>query len=252
MKEGSVKQDYDRRFSTLERLYGAEGLARLAETHVVVIGIGGVGSWAVEALARSAIGQLTLIDLDNIAESNINRQIHALSRTIGAPKVEEMARRIAEINDRCQVNIIEDFLTVDNLKEYLAAPRENYWIIDAMDQVKVKAALIAFAKREKYRIITTGAAGGKQDAAQLLVDDLNATFHDPLCARLKSILRKEYGFPSHTQKSGIPIVFSQENRAPVKNASGGLSCQGYGSSVAVTATMGLLAANYVINKVVKG
>lgn len=245
-----MEQDYDRRFSTLERLYGAEGVARLAATHVVVIGIGGVGSWAVEALARSAIGQLTLIDLDNIAESNINRQIHALSSTIGTPKVEEMARRIAEINDRCKVTVIEDFVTLDNMREYLEVPRENYWIIDAMDQVKVKAALIAFAKREKYRIITTGAAGGKQDASQLLIDDLNATYHDPLCARLKSILRKAYGFPNHTQKSGIPIVFSRENRAPVKNAQGGLNCQGYGSSVTVTATMGFLAANYVINKVV--
>src|SRR5699024_2056209 len=142
-----MTQDYDRRFSTLSRLYEDTGLKRLEESHVVVIGIGGVGSWAVEALARSGVGKLTLIDLDNIAESNINRQIHALTSTIGESKVEAMKSRILEINDRCEVVVVEDFLTADNLADYLTHPRENYWILDAMDEVRVKAALIAFSKR---------------------------------------------------------------------------------------------------------
>lgn len=245
------EQDYQRRFSTLERLYEKEGLKRLAESHVVVIGIGGVGSWAVEALARSGVGKLTLIDLDNIAESNINRQIHALSSTIGASKVEEMKRRIVEINSACEVAVIEDFLTEDNLNHYLTLDRKKAWILDAIDEVRVKAALIAYAKRHRYKIISTGAAGGKCQADALLIDDLNATFHDPLCARLKSILRKDYHFPDHTQRAGIPVVFSRENSQAKKSANGGLNCQGYGSIMTVTATMGIMAAGYIINKITK-
>ena len=244
-----MKQDYERRFSTLSRLYGEAGLQKLEASHVVVIGIGGVGSWAVEALARSGIGKLTLIDLDNIAESNINRQIHALSSTVGESKVEAMKSRIMEINDRCEVVLVEDFLTIENLSEYLTHPRENSWILDAMDEVRVKAALIAYAKRHRYKIITTGAAGGKTKAEDLMIDDLNVTFHDPLCARLKALLRKDYHFPDHTKKAGVPIVFSKENSQAKKNASGGLNCQGYGSIITVTATMGMLAASYIINKI---
>lgn len=246
-----MSQDYERRFSTLSRLYGEEGFARLQNSHVVIVGIGGVGSWAVEALARSAVGKITLIDLDNIAESNINRQIHALSSTIGESKVEAMKARIWEINDRCEVIAIEDFLTIDNLNEYLNHDRANSWILDAMDEVRVKAALIAYAKRNRYKIITTGAAGGKMRAEDLLIDDINATYHDPLCARLKALLRKEYGFPDHTKKAGIPIVFSKENSSAKKNANGGLNCQGYGSVITVTATMGMIAASYIINKITK-
>lgn len=246
-----MTQDYDRRFSTLARLYGEIGLANLQASHVIVIGIGGVGSWAVEALARSAVGKITLIDLDNIAESNINRQIHALSSTVGESKVEAMKARILEINDRCEVVVIEDFLTIDNLNEYLNHNRENSWILDAMDEVRVKAALIAYAKRNRYKIITTGAAGGKMRAEDLMIGDLNATYHDPLCARLKALLRKDYGFPDHTKKAGIPIVFSKENSSAKKNASGGLNCQGYGSVITVTATMGMMAASYILNKITK-
>lgn len=246
-----MSQDYDRRFSTLSRLYGEEGFARLQNSHVVIVGIGGVGSWAVEALARSAVGKLTLIDLDNIAPSNINRQIHALSSTVGESKVEAMKSRILEINEQCEVVLIEDFLTVENIAEYLTHDRENSWILDAMDEVRVKAALIAYAKRNRYKIITTGAAGGKMRAEDLLIDDLNATYHDPLCARLKAILRKDYNFPDHTKKAGIPIVFSKENSQAKKNAGGGLNCQGYGSVITVTATMGMLAASYILNKITK-
>lgn len=244
-----MTQDYDRRFSTLSRLYEDTGLKRLEKSHVVVIGIGGVGSWAVEALARSGVGKLTLIDLDNIAESNINRQIHALTSTIGESKVEAMKSRILEINDRCEVVVVEDFLTADNLADYLTHPRENYWILDAMDEVRVKAALIAFAKRNRYKLITTGAAGGKTRAEDLMIDDLNKTFHDPLCARLKALLRKDYHFPVRNKKAGVPIVFSKENSQAKKNASGGLNCQGYGSIITVTATMGMMAASFIINKI---
>lgn len=243
-------QDYDRRFSSLNRLYGDAALERLAESHVVIAGIGGVGSWAVEALARSGVGKLTLIDLDNIAESNINRQIHALSSTVGESKVEAMKRRIGEINERCEVVVIEDFLTLDNLAEIPWGDRKKCWILDAIDEVKVKAGLIAWAKRNKYKIITTGAAGGKTDAAALLVEDLNLTYHDPLCARLKATLRKEYGFPSKPKRFGVPVVFSKENSS-TKSRAGGLDCSGYGSVITVTATMGMMAASFVLNKIVE-
>lgn len=247
-----MEQDSSRRFSTLLPLYGEEGLARLRESHVIVAGIGGVGSWAAEALARSGVGAITLIDLDNVSESNINRQIHALTSTLGAPKVEVMAERIREINSECKVTLYEDFLTKDNLSQLLASEKES-WIIDAIDQVSVKAALIAWAKRARRKIITTGAAGGKSDSAQLVIDDLNYTYHDPLCARLKSRLRREYSFPSKPKKFGIPVVFSQENQVINRGAreGRGLQCGGYGSVVTVTATMGFLASNYVINRIVK-
>lgn len=244
----NTPQDYDRRFSSLNRLYGDQILEKFHQSHVVVAGIGGVGSWAVEALARSGIGKLTLIDLDNVAESNINRQIHALSSTVGESKVEAMKRRIAEINDRCEVVVIEDFLTLENLATMPWGDRKESWILDAIDEVKVKAGLIAWAKKNRYKIITTGAAGGKRDAGALLIDDLNLTYHDPLSARLKARLKKEYGFPSKPKRFGVPAVFSSEN-SQAKSRSGGLDCSGYGSVITVTATMGMMAASFILNKI---
>lgn len=242
--------DYGRRFSSLERLYQLEGLQKLAKSHVVVAGIGGVGSWTVEALARSGVGELTLIDLDNVSESNINRQLPALSTTIGLPKIEVMGERIKAINPLCQTNLIEDYLTHENISHLIYHEGESpYWIIDAIDEVKVKAALISYAYRKKYKLITTGGAGGKTDPQQFKIADLNFSYHDKLCSRLKSLLKRDYGFPSKPNKMGVPVIFSTENTQE-KSALGHLNCGGYGSVITLTATMGLMAAGFVINKIV--
>lgn len=242
--------DYDRRFSGLDRLYQKNATEILRSSHVIVAGIGGVGSWCVEALARSGIGQLTLIDLDVIAESNINRQLPALTSTLGESKIEVMAKRIFEINPECKINLIDDFLTEDNLTELLSDfAQQNIWIVDAIDNVRVKAALIAWSKRHKFKIIVSGAAGGKIDPQSFKLDDLSKTYHDPLCASLKSALKKKYNLGKEGSKLNVPTVFSTENMQGSHKGSGGLNCAGYGSIVTMTATMGMMMAGYVVNKI---
>ena len=239
--------DADRRFGGLARLYGDAALPRFAAAHVCVVGIGGVGSWAVEALARSGIGRLTLIDLDHVAESNLNRQIHALESTLGQAKVLAMRERIAGINPGCNVTTIEEFITVENAAELLPVCD---CVIDAIDQVRPKAALIAHCRAQGIPVITTGAAGGKRDPAQLRVDDLSRTTQDPLASKLRATLRRDYGFPRDPKKRfGVECVYSVE---PVWRpatadfcdaAPAGLSCAGYGSSVCVTGGFGFAAAS---------
>ncbi|MBS7814197.1 tRNA threonylcarbamoyladenosine dehydratase [Wohlfahrtiimonas chitiniclastica] len=244
--------DLERRFSGLDRLYQTDAMAQLAQCHVVVIGVGGVGSWCVEALARSGIGHLTLIDLDVVAESNINRQLPAMSSTLGESKIGVMADRILEINRNCNVTLIDDFLSEENMDALLGhLTAERTWIVDAIDSVKVKAALIAWAKRRKLKIIVSGAAGGKIDAQSFMIDDLSKTYHDPLCASLKANLKKQHGLGKNGAKFGVPVVFSTENMQGSHKGSGGLNCAGYGSIVTMTATMGMMMAGYVINKLLK-
>lgn len=240
--------DRTRRFGGIARLYGAGSLERLAQAHVCVIGIGGVGSWAAEALARSGLGRLTLIDLDHVAESNINRQVHALESTLGMAKVAAMAARIAGINPECRVDCIEEFITLENVAALLPSCDV---VLDCIDQVRPKAALIAHCKRNGLPVITTGGAGGRCDPTRIRIDDLSRTTQDALAARLRAKLRKEYGFPRDPKrKFGVPCVFSDE---PIRRPQGpacdvdekglhGLSCAGYGSSVAVTAVFGLAVA----------
>lgn len=243
--------DYERRFSGLNRLYQKDATELLQASHVIVAGVGGVGSWCVEALARSGIGYLTLIDLDVVAESNINRQLPALSSTLGASKIEVMAKRIQEINEACNVTLIDDFLTEDNLDEILGQfDYQNTWIVDAIDNVRVKAALIAWAKRHKFKIIVSGAAGGKIDSQSFKLDDLSKTYHDPLCASLKATLKKKYNLGKDGAKLNVPTLFSTENMQGSHKGKGGLNCAGYGSIVTMTATMGMMMAGYVVNKLV--
>ncbi len=240
--------DHERRFGGMARLHGAENAARLRAAHVCVIGIGGVGSWAAEALARSGIERLTLIDLDHVAESNINRQVHALDATLGQAKVLAMRERIAQINPACEVVCIEDFVTPENAATLLP-PCDA--VIDAIDQVRAKAALIAHCKRAGIALVTTGGAGGRTDPAQLRVEDLSRTVQDPLASKVRAKLRKEYGFPREPKKKfGVDCVYSAEAiqrpqaAACDVDAAGlhGLSCAGYGSSVCVTAAFGFAAA----------
>ena len=249
MNEDDQGADLERRFAGTKRLYGADAVRRFGGAHVCVIGIGGVGSWAVEALARSAIGKITLIDLDMVAESNVNRQIHAVDGAFGMAKTDAMAQRILAINPRCEVGCIEDFVTLDNLDQML--DRGFDYVIDAIDNVRIKAAMIAWCQAHDTPLITAGGAGGQTDPTQIGIDDLARTIQDPLLAKVRSVLRKEYGFTRDPKKKfGVPAVYSSEPLRYPESAScdqatslTGLNCAGYGSAVCVTASFGLFAAS---------
>lgn len=244
--------DLQRRFGGLERLYGVAGAQRIRNAHVAVVGIGGVGSWAAEALARCGVGQLTLIDLDHVAESNINRQIHALDTTVGMAKVQAMRERIAHINPMCVVHGVEDFVEPGNWPSILPTPVDA--VIDACDQVKAKTAMAAWALKQRSVFISVGAAGGKRQAHKVDIDDLSLTTHDPLLAQLRYRLRREHGAARDGKKMGVMCVFSRESVAPPDpscaiEGDGTLNCHGYGSVVSVTATFGQCAAGWVIEQI---
>lgn len=250
---GAVFSDADlqRRFGGLERLYGVQGAARIRAAHVVVVGIGGVGSWTAEALARSGVGELTLIDMDHIAESNINRQIHALTTTVGQAKIDAMRERIAAINPTCRVHCVDDFVDAGNWSSLL--PQGADAVIDACDQVQAKTAMAAHARATRQCFISVGAAGGKRLAHKVDIDDLSATTHDPLLAQLRYRLRRQHGAPRDGKRIGVACVFSRESVAPPDascaiEGDGTLNCHGYGSVVSVTATFGQCAAGWVIDQ----
>lgn len=260
--------DQERRFGGLARLYGQAGAARIRAAHVVVVGVGGVGSWAVEGLARSGVGQLTLIDMDHVAESNINRQVHALESTLGQAKVQAMRERIAQINPECVVQCIEDFVGAENWPTLMDAVPVDA-VIDACDQVSAKTAMAAWARANAASqcFISVGAAGGKTQAHLVAVDDLAFVTHDPLLAQLRYRLRKHHGAPRPsdkvrsggkvTRKMDLICVYSkeavqgplQEDDACAVAGDGSLNCSGYGSLVSVTATFGLCAAGWALNKI---
>ncbi len=255
--------DRARRFGGVARLYGEAGSERLRQAHICVVGIGGVGSWAAEALARSGVGSITLIDLDMVAESNTNRQIHALGDEYGKAKVQAMAERIQAINPECRVIQIEDFVTPENTAELLAQPFNG--VIDAIDQAKAKVAILDYCVRRKLPVITVGAAGGQLDPTQVAIKDLAHTIQDPLLAKVRSQLRRAHGFPRDPKrKFGIGAVYSTEQlRYPApeqsceasagnpKAAGGpaGLNCAGFGSSVCVTSVFGMVAAAHLMRLV---
>jgi tRNA A37 threonylcarbamoyladenosine dehydratase len=243
--------DLQRRFGGLERLYGVGGAASIRNAHVAVVGVGGVGSWAAEALARSGVGHITLVDLDHVAESNINRQIHALAGTLGQAKVQAMRERILQINPVCVVHGIEEFVEPGNWPSLL--PEGVTAVIDACDEVKAKVAMAAWAIRTRTLFIAAGAAGGKRLAHKVEVDDLAHATHDPLLAQLRNRLRKFHGAPREGKKIGLVCVFSREAVAPPDpscaiEGDGSLNCHGYGSVVSVTATFGQCAAGWVLDR----
>lgn len=242
----------DRRFSGLERLYGLDAARLIRNSHVAVIGIGGVGSWAAEALARSGVGRITLLDMDHIAESNINRQIHATTMTIGQSKVLAMQERIFSINPLCNVEVVDDFVDSSNWPNLL--PDGVDAVIDACDQVKAKIAMAYWAMENKLIFISVGAAGGKKFAHQVDIDDLAHTTHDPLLAKVRYSLRKAYAAPKNGKKMGIACVFSKEpvslsDTTCTLRSDNSLNCHGYGSLVSVTATFGLCSAGWVVEKI---
>lgn len=275
--ESELAADPVRRFGGLARLYGTAGAQRIRSAHIVVIGLGGVGAWAAEAAARSGVGRLTLIDLDHIAESNINRQVHALTNTIGMAKVEAMRQRIAQINDACQVDCIEEFVDADNWPAIAGFAADFDWeqvaIIDACDQVKAKIAMSACALRSGAIFISVGAAGGKRQAHKVDIEDLSLVTHDPLLAQMRYRLRREHGAAKGAKRIGIACVFSREavtrpalvgvRSDAVDDAASAqvnigeqsdatLNCHGYGSVVAVTATFGQCAAGWVLAEIASG
>lgn len=246
-----VGADLTRRFSGLDRLLGVASAERFRSSHAAVVGIGGVGSWAAEALARSGIGTLTLIDMDHVSESNINRQLHALTSTIGMSKIEAMRERIAEINPTCRVMVKDDFVGADNWPTILGGHVDA--VIDACDSVKAKLAMAAWSRKSSISFISVGAAGGKRMAHLVDIADLSQCTHDPLLAQLRYRLRKEHGAPKDGKSMKVTCVYSKETvRGPDASCAlegdGTLNCHGYGSLVSVTATFGMCAAAWVIDK----
>lgn len=247
-----VPADAQRRFGGLNRLYGEVPAQRIRQSHLVVVGIGGVGSWAAEALARSGVGTLTLIDMDHVAESNINRQIHALEPTLGMSKIEAMRSRIALINPACQVHCVDEFVTPENFLQLM--PPHADGLLDACDQISAKLAMAHWARKQRKPFITVGAAGGKRMAHMVEIADLAETTHDPLLAQLRYRLRRQHGAPRDGKKIGVYCVFSKEAVQPADascavQSDQSLNCHGYGSSVTVTATFGLCAAGWLMEKI---
>lgn len=275
--------DTQRRFGGLERLYGPASLQRLLDAHIVVAGIGGVGSWCAEALARSGVGALSLVDLDHIAESNINRQLHALSETLGQSKVVAMAQRVRGINPQCRVQMIDDFVGPENVSTVIAADVDL--VIDCTDQAQAKIAMILEARHRNLPIVVCGGAGGKTNPLSLKAGDLSLAINDAMLAKLRNTLRRQHRYPKAADQAGKPrkriprmgvrvLWFDQPTLLPAQwapasadapvsavgtahapggpaaanepSALQGLSCAGYGSVVTVTAAMGMAAANEAV------
>lgn len=256
----------EERFGSLGRLYGDEQLQKIQQSHICVVGIGGVGSWAVEALARSGVRRLSLIDGDEISRSNVNRQCHTMESTIGEMKTEVMKQRVLDINPECQVYTTQQYLNNDNVFDLLlpAALQPFDCVIDAIDRIRYKALIIYFCKRNKIPVVTTGGAGGLLDPALIEVKDLSRTWNDPLAASVRLTLRQVYNFSRNLKRSfAVPCVYSTEQqRYPDKNGKVGfqkpgvaglsLDCSfGYGSSVMVTGSFGFAAAAKAIELILK-
>jgi tRNA A37 threonylcarbamoyladenosine dehydratase len=257
-----TRDDYHERFGGIQRLYGTAGAEIIRHSHICVVGIGGVGSWVVEALARTGVGAITFIDHDDIAVTNTNRQLHTLSSTLECSKSEVMAERVKAINPACRVTAIDDLLSEKNIERYISS--EFDYVIDAIDSIRHKAALIVYCKRNKIPVITTGGAGGITDPTRITITDLSRTHNDPLAAKVRAKLRNDYGY-SRNPKSrfGIDCVFSPEQHrypkadgtvCPRKPGIKGttLDCNlGYGSATFVTASFGFAAVSRALDKLLK-
>lgn len=256
-------ETYQQRFAGIRRLYGNHELEILRQAHVCVIGIGGVGSWAVEALARSGIGRLTLIDMDDVCVTNINRQIHAMSETVGQSKIEVMAARVKAINPDCEITLIDDFISENNIPNYISSNFD--YVLDAIDSIQPKTALLAYCKRHKIKVITVGGAGGQTDPTQIQIADLTKTIQDPLAAKLRNNLRRYHHFTkTKGRKFGIECVYSTEqlkypqpdgsvcHAKSTAEGSKRMDCaSGFGAVTMVTATFGFVAASRIVRKLIE-
>lgn len=252
--------DYLLRFAGIGRLYGVKALDKFQQSHVCVVGIGGVGSWAAEALARSGIGRITLIDLDDVCISNTNRQLHALKDTIGKDKTAVMAERIRAINPECEVHCIEDFIATDNVMELMSQGFD--YVVDCIDSIKAKVGMIAYCKRNKIPLVTVGGAGGQTDPTQIQLADLSQTTYDPLLSKVRNTLRRDYNYSRNPKRRfGIDAVYSTEQL--VYPSADGTVCQtkpeldgpmrldcsgGFGAVTVVTGSFAFVAVSRVLRK----
>ena len=255
--------DYNFRFGGIERLYGRKALTAFRNAHIAIIGLGGVGSWAAESLARSGVGTITLIDMDDICVSNTNRQLHALEGQYGKTKTDAMAERLRAINPQADIRVHFGFLTVKNVQELITEDMTG--VIDAIDSVKAKAALLAHCQRRKIPVVCAGGAGGQMDPSQIQVADLSKTTQDPLLAKVRNILRREYGFSRNPKRRfGIEAVYSLEQltypaadgevclQKPVSDGPVRLDCaSGFGAASPVTASFGFFAASRLLNRIAR-
>lgn len=251
------------RFGGIARLYGEAALLRFARAHVVVVGIGGVGTWVAEALARSGVGEISLIDMDDICITNTNRQLHALQSTIGQQKIEVMAARLLDINPELKVNAVDEFLETDNLSQLIPPTADA--VIDAIDAAHVKAALISHCKRHKQIILTVGSAGGKLDPRLITSGDLSRTTNDPLLAKTRNTLRRQYNFSRNTKRVfSVEAVYSSEQMT--YPSADGSTCQsksgleagtrldcsgGFGAVTMVTASFGFVAVSRTLERILQ-
>jgi len=263
-QDGSNQQDkqYERRFQGTRTLYGASAVDTFSAAHVYIIGVGGVGSWAAEALARTAVGTITLIDLDVLVASNVNRQLPALDSTFGQSKIEAMAARIREINPTVTLNLVDDFLTVDNVATLLpsreiaktaVAQGKPIAILDCVDDMNAKLAIALHCRFNKLKLVCAGGAGGKIDPSQIRVSDLRDCYQDPLLAKLRNKLRHEKGINSALkEKFGIKCVYSTEPPIVDKSCqTGGLQCGGYGSAVVVTSVVAMIMVSEALQLLIR-
>ena len=259
---------YLQRFGGIGRLYGMQGLERLSQAHVCVVGVGGVGSWVVEALARSGVGELTLIDLDDVCVTNVNRQLPALDGTIGLPKVKVLADRIALINPECRVHQVLEFVSEGNAARLLDG--KFSFVVDAVDRMSIKAVIIDTCVTRPMPVLTIGSAGGRRDATKIKAVDLGLAGHDLLLQQVRRKLRKDYGYPKSDDGNavpmGIPCVFSSEKPVfpwadgscsiePEPGAEKGLrlDCsEGFGAATHLTGTFAFVAAGEVVARIAGG
>ncbi len=268
-----MNEDLERRFGGLRRLYGDEAYQRLRKACVTVVGLGGVGSWAVEALARSGVAKLILIDLDHVSESNINRQIQATTQTLGLSKAIALQERIRDIHPGCEVVAIEEFVDAGNWPDLLgngmfSADAGICGVIDACDQVSAKQEMMQWhfglVAKQNFApecslpaMVCVGAAGGKALPTATAVADLSEVTHDPLLASLRSKLRKQEVI-GRTGIVGLRCIYSTESvKRPLDQMLGcapepNLACHGYGSSVMVTASFGMAAAGEMVRQILRG
>ncbi|MCE2028309.1 tRNA cyclic N6-threonylcarbamoyladenosine(37) synthase TcdA [Sessilibacter corallicola] len=254
---------YQQRFSGLGRLYGQSAFASLQKAHFLIIGIGGVGTWVAESLARTGVAELSLVDMDDVCITNTNRQIHALSNTVGGSKIKVMAERLALINPEIKINLIDDFIDEENLSDIIKP--EHSGVIDAIDSATTKAAVIAFCKRSKIPVVTVGSAGGKRDPRMVTSIDLSKTTNDPLLAKTRNQLRRLYNFSKNPKRNfSIEAIYSTEQMVyPMPNGEIShsssvlkdgtrLDCSGgFGSATMVTGTFGFIAASRILEKYFK-
>lgn len=250
-----MTENYLHRFSGVARLYGEQGLLKLSQSHVAVIGVGGVGSWIVEALARSGVGQITLMDFDDVCVSNFNRQILATDSAVGKFKIDVLGERILSINKDCKVHLINDRFSSDTAEKFLST--EYDYIVDAFDNGPGKALLAHQCRQSKKKLIVLGSVGGKKDPSKIKIDDLSRSSEDSLLAFVRKKLRADYGFPRMKDKKfSIPCVYSTEKYVyPTDHESNmtKLDCGGgMGAITHLAGAFGFFATSRVINDLVAG